>query len=104
MKTTVRVMVLTTALVSTWAAAEDYKPGATELAPKKKIECDWSKMKGSEYSECQKRAEYYEKQSPKERREQNTAARKQIRAQNAVSIEDGAGRTARKARRGGRGK
>lgn len=89
-------------LFAVMAGAEDYKPGAIELAPKQKIECDWSKMKASEYSECQKKAEYYEEQTPKERREQNVAARKQIRAQNAVSIEDGAGPAARKARRAGR--
>jgi flagellar biosynthesis/type III secretory pathway protein FliH len=78
----------------TFALSEEYKPLQGEMAPKVEVKCEWSKLSAADYSQCLKRKEYYQKQSPKEAREQNRDATKD-RLENGIKAgEDGGWRRA----------
>lgn len=83
-----------------FALGDDYKPLPGEKAPREEIKCDWSKLSAAEYSECQKRKEYYKNLSPQEARQQNVEATKQRVINGVNSAEDRGWR--HNARKGGR--
>lgn len=59
-------------------AVSAYQPERHELAPDEPIVCSWSQLKTDEYRLCQKRKEFFEKMSPKEKQDYNERVEKQI--------------------------
>ena len=69
-------------------AEPEYKPAAGEAVPAEEVKCEWSKMDTAEYSECQKKKDYYQNISPQEKREQNREAIKARLIERANDAED----------------
>jgi hypothetical protein len=70
------------------AAAEEYRPDELELAPLgAELECSWSKMNAQEYSECQKKRDFFKKMPENERKEWNAKVEKRILEQRMRRLE-----------------
>lgn len=77
--------------LSATAFAEGYKPAPAERAPKDPVKCEWSKLSSTQYSECQKRREYYDSLSAKEKAKQDREAAKALHGQGAATATDDGG-------------